>query len=432
MKQSGSILRSIPAFFILALVLVSGFVSCESNSKISTSNLSSLYRPAETKLHPDFRLFHAADSFSYLYFRISTDELLYTKKDNDSQFVAKVQLSYRLYESFEVNTLLDSTSTVLIDAGTSEKSRQIIGKIRVNIKSGTKSLLAVTVRDIYRGTSLTKYLSSDKSSPQTAQNYLVRSATSGLPLFHNHLKHGEKVAVSYRDGSSSVLFAKFYTVDIPLAPPPFSMNPPKTVDLFPDSSFVLSKRDSLGFHFEAKQEGIYLFTQEKEKTKGLAMNYFNPEFPEVNSPEYLIPPLRFITSKKEFNELNNSETPKAALDNFWLSTNANRERARDLIKYYYNRVRSSNELFTSYIEGWKSDRGMIYIIFGPPNILYRGTKSETWIYGEENHYMSRTFTFIKVENALSDNDYILNRSPIFKNDWYRAVDLWRQGRVQGS
>ncbi len=38
---------------------------------------------------------------------------------------------------------------------------------------------------------------------------------------------------------------------------------------------------------------------------------------------------------------------------------------------YYNRVAFTNQHFGHYIDGWKTDRGMVYIIFGPPDYIDR-------------------------------------------------------------
>ncbi len=65
----------------------------------------------------------------------------------------------------------------------------------------------------------------------------------------------------------------------------------------------------------------------------------------------------------------------------------------------------------------------------PPDVVYRNTSAENWIYGEEGNLMSVNFTFYKRDNSLSDNDYRLNRSAIYKNSWYLAVDAWRQGII---
>ncbi len=77
----------------------------------------------------------------------------------------------------------------------------------------------------------------------------------------------------------------------------------------------------------------------------------------------------------------------------------------------------------------KTERGLIYTIFGQPNTLYKQENAETWVYGEDASYKSLSFVFVKVINPFSENDYQLNRSDMFKDEWYKSVDAWRQGRA---
>ena len=68
----------------------------------------------------------------------------------------------------------------------------------------------------------------------------------------------------------------------------------------------------------------------------------------------------------------------------------------ELMEEYYRRVDYANKNFAVYMEGWRTDRGMIYIIFGPPaNIERHPFESDTkpyevWTYYEQN----RQFIFI--------------------------------------
>ncbi|HPC36262.1 MAG TPA: GWxTD domain-containing protein [Candidatus Marinimicrobia bacterium] len=68
----------------------------------------------------------------------------------------------------------------------------------------------------------------------------------------------------------------------------------------------------------------------------------------------------------------------------------------ELMNEYYRRVAYANQNFSGYLEGWKTDMGMIYILFGPPNDIERHpfeiqTKPyEIWYYYELN----RTFIFV--------------------------------------
>jgi GWxTD domain-containing protein len=140
----------------------------------------------------------------------------------------------------------------------------------------------------------------------------------------------------------------------------------------------------------------------------------------------VLEPIRYLTTRKEYEKLAESKQIKLAVDSFWVKHSGSFERARSQISRYYNRVKDANVLFSSYLQGWKSDRGIIYIIYGPPNIVYRGDNKETWIYGEEGNLLSVKFNFVKVVNPLSENDYLLTKSPTYKESWYNAVATWRR------
>ncbi|MGZ4158392.1 MAG: GWxTD domain-containing protein, partial [Bacteroidia bacterium] len=120
---------------------------------------------------------------------------------------------------------------------------------------------------------------------------------------------------------------------------------------------------------------------------------------------------------------------RGSIEKFWLACTGSQDRAKEIIRKYYNRVKDANLFFTSYIEGWKTDRGMIYLIYGAPNVIYRTANAEVWTYGEENNINSLSYSFLKVNNPFSDNDYTLERSSVYKQSWGSAVDIWRQGRT---
>jgi GWxTD domain-containing protein len=142
--------------------------------------------------------------------------------------------------------------------------------------------------------------------------------------------------------------------------------------------------------------------------------------------------VRYITSRREYDEMMENPNLRNAIDGFWISRGGNAEKSRLLIRHYYNRVQEANTLFTSFVEGWRTDRGMIYIVFGIPNTVYRNSSTETWIYGTPNSTLALNFLFTRVNNPFSDNDLVLSRSPIYESNWYRAVETWRQGRAYNS
>jgi GWxTD domain-containing protein len=224
------------------------------------------------------------------------------------------------------------------------------------------------------------------------------------------------------------IFVRYYNRDFGLAPPPFSMSDPKPFQYRPDSTFVVQMNKG-HFEFVPQSKGFYHFQLDTSRREGLTLFNFGDQFPEVRKADDLVPPLRYITSREEYDELMASANKKIAVEKFWLNCTGNTERAKEVIRKYYNRVQDANKYFSSYLEGWKSDRGMVYLIYGAPNVIYRTPNSETWLYGEENNLSSIQYVFAKVNNPFTENDYSLERSTMYKQSWYVAVDIWRQGRT---
>ncbi|MEL7006518.1 MAG: GWxTD domain-containing protein, partial [Bacteroidota bacterium] len=121
---------------------------------------------------------------------------------------------------------------------------------------------------------------------------------------------------------------------------------------------------------------------------------------------------------------------KAAFDDFWLDLTRSSERARDIIKNYYDRVEEANRLFTTYKPGWKTDRGMIYITFGPPGKVIKSNNEETWIYLSTRDLKKIEFKFVKASSIFSNSHYALVRDKKYADAWYKAIRLIRQGRFR--
>ncbi|MDP6500157.1 MAG: GWxTD domain-containing protein [Candidatus Marinimicrobia bacterium] len=89
---------------------------------------------------------------------------------------------------------------------------------------------------------------------------------------------------------------------------------------------------------------------------------------------------------------------------FWKERDPTPETAiNELMEQYYSRVRYANEHFTSFTPGWRTDMGMIYILFGPPDDIERifmssdRNANQTWHY----YRINRSFTFYD-QNGFGD------------------------------
>jgi GWxTD domain-containing protein len=379
-------------------------------------------------LHPEFSVFNVNDSISELHFKINSKELLYMRPDG-IDFLSNVLVSCQLVATYDSKQVLDSSSARIVDLNNQQVTKDLIGKISVRTAMAHTYYLKVKVADLNRNVDITKIIAIDKTSDHNRQNFLVKSKTADVPLFRNYVKPGEQVCIYCKFKKATKLFVKYYNRPFSLALPPFSTVESKPLQYKADSVFTLSINTSGAFDFVVDKKGFYHFQLDTLKKEGLTLFNFSETFPEIKRAEDLVTPLRFITAKQEYDEMINANNQKAAVESFWTACAGSRERAREMIRKYYNRVEDANMYFTSYLEGWKTDRGMIYLIYGKPNAVYRTANVETWTYGEENNINSISYAFLKVDNPFTDNDYSLERSVVYKQSWAMSVDAWRQGRM---
>ncbi len=411
-------------------VLLLSIFACQTPNKISNQNLSYSYRKSENILHPQFTVQHITNQTSLIYFSISTSELLYVRSGESKSFTAKVALTYRLLTSYDSKEAIDTGSVLVIDKDFSDKPNLLIAKTEFKAVYPNNYVLEVVVQDLNRNISSKSILNIYKTSFQTAQNFLLTDTAYNQPIFRNVIRKDEVLNLNYTGGiKQSKLYVRYYNRQFPLPAPAFSTYTPKPFDYHADSIFSVAI-DTAGLsQIHLEKLGFYHFQLDTNSKEGFTVYRFNEEFPYLTSPEELVPMLRFITTRQEYEDLMAQADKKKAIDDFWQKNGGNNERAKSILKTYYTRAQEANLFFTSYCEGWKTDRGLIYTIFGQPNTLYKQENSETWVYGEDASYKSLSFIFVKVINPFSENDYQLNRSDMFKDEWYKSVDAWRQGRA---
>jgi len=401
-------------------------VGCYSTSSLNEFNLANLYKPV-ANINPKFAVFNKTDSTSTIHYRINTVNLLYSKKESHEYFKAKARIKYKVFYSYESETPIDSGSIAVVDSTLEIQSKLIYGEIVIRADTGKNYVVKIESKDLYRKAHHLNFLEIYKTGEIENQDFILLDRKSNLPLFRNYLTENDTAIILSRH-TNTKMFAKSYVRNFRLAPPPFTIYNARPFNFNPDTTYMI-QFDSSVYEIDLPAIGFYQFCLANNSKEGFTLYYYNTDFPKVRSADLMIEASRYITSKREYERLVTSAYKKKAIDEFWLKSAASPVRARELIKQYYKRVQKSNDYFTSYKEGWRTDRGMTYIIFGPPNLIFKTSSAEVWTYGEQNNFMSMSFNFIKVINPFTDNDYSLDRSPIFKTNWYKSVDSWRQGRV---
>src|SRR5690606_9210016 len=118
---------------LLFLPLLFLLHNCASGPAVSNYNYAYLYDEKPAVPRPEFQVFHVSDSVSTLYFRINSDNILYSKPQSDSVFKAHLKIKYEVYDWENREILIDSMTASIMDVGANNNNRLLIGKIDLKI-----------------------------------------------------------------------------------------------------------------------------------------------------------------------------------------------------------------------------------------------------------------------------------------------------------
>ncbi len=372
--------------------------------------------------------YHLNDSLSMTFLEIKNENLLYKRPDTTKAFYAEVRVSYKLLSEPNSRVILDSGSFYLNDRAGEEnvQVKSVYAKFRLKAFLGTNYYLDIRVFDLNKKTKYSKGLNVYKYNKLTEQNYLIRHKDQ--IAFKNNFLKDDELSISCANSALSKITVDCFFKDFGPALPPFSSKIPDEFKYKPDSVFETPFTNG-EFKITMPEKGFYHIISDSKKNEGLTLYTYDITFPGVSNSDDMINATRYIMNREEFENCKESNEQKSCIEQFWLNIGGSNERARELLKRYYGRVKEANKYYTSYAQGWKSDRGMIYIVFGPPTNTYRSKEDEIWVYGNEANPSTLRFIFNKTQNPFTDNDFVLERSPFFKEAYYTAVDYWRQGVV---
>jgi GWxTD domain-containing protein len=224
------------------------------------------------------------------------------------------------------------------------------------------------------------------------------------------------------------IYAYYYGHDFEVADPPMvteSQQVSRGLEL--DSTFTINFGEAVSF----SKEGLYLLQLDTTGSETLCIRVHEKDYPRFTLMDDLIKPLIYITTRNEISVIQEAENRKREeFEKFWLTNTRSEDGARTAIRLFYRKVQEANYLFSNYKEGWKTDKGMVYIIFGPPDTVNKEEQIEEWIYLGDVPTATITFTFVKVKNIFSNNHYALIRDRKFERNWFRTVESWRRGRLR--
>lgn len=159
------------------------------------------------------------------------------------------------------------------------------------------------------------------------------------------------------------------------------------------------------------------------------------DYPLVTRLGDLVEPLVYLAEPGEVEALRAFEGGpglRAAFDRFWGDRLDDRRVASSTVRTYYERVEEANRLFATQKEGWKTDQGMVYVLFGPPSYVETTPTREVWTYGMSG-VAPQTLVFERTAGFPGDRAPFsvlsLVRDRGYQDVWSRIRYLWRTGQV---
>ncbi len=416
-------MRSLLSYLMFWSLLALG--ACTVPYELSQRNLAVLYDEKTGLTEPQYCLQHLSDSISVLYYALQLHDFLYQQTDNDPVYRAHIRLKVLIRDSYESKVAEDSLVVSFSDSAHFQHNYVLHDSLLLKLPTAFEKLLELVVTDMNTMQQVTHYLMAYKVYEGDQQFFLAR-AQDGNPLYRSYITEDESFSLEAPLGHAGNLTVRFYHRDFPISIPPFAIDYGESFNYKEDSLFSLPLQDGKTGPLAFRRPGFYHFQADSSKKEGFTLFLHGSDFPRIGTVTGTLEPLRYITTSREYQVLSSAGSVKLAIDSFWLENCGNINRARAQIAKYYNRVQDANRHFTSYLEGWKTDRGMIYIVFGPPTHVFRDVNTENWVYGDAGYSLSLRFSFVRVDNPFTYNDFNLYRNPTYKEVWYHAVENWRR------
>jgi GWxTD domain-containing protein len=120
-----------------------------------------------------------------------------------------------------------------------------------------------------------------------------------------------------------------------------------------------------------------LTKQERRREKAIQKEMQSPYLKWLNGPVgYLITP----SERAAFKKLSTDDEREQFIENFWERRNPNPgDPENEAKEEFYRRVAYANEHYASGIPGWRTDRGRVYITYGPPNEISSHPSGGTYV-----------------------------------------------------
>ena len=383
-------------------------------SKSSASDFSAMYKPSSSVVNPQVTAYVSSASEADVFFRIRTQELK-NALANPIEKEINIYVKYYLRNASDFQLADTATMHYTFDVSSGD---YVYGRFKVALPN--KIAYKLVVDFVNTRYDIRKRLLCDlKNTPVFNDDKYIATTSSDEVLFGNVVPVGRSLVLHAGADCNKSVDIEFYSEKSYVSIPPYLSSPVKAQNV-PDSIFRYNFGDTL----RIDKVGLYAIGSASKNEKFGIVVTDNQSYPSVTKVSDMLEPMKLICTEKEFARIDSSENLKKSVDAFWLGLSKNEKNAQEQIRVFYSRVALANMLFSGRVEGWQTDRGMIYIMLGPPSIVNITPTSEEWVYGDSNGLL---FTFENTSGLR--NDFSLLRSNTYQSVWSQVLTTWRSGKI---
>jgi GWxTD domain-containing protein len=417
---------------LLILLSISSLLSCkvhkktELNQEPFSKTITKLSRPVVSSISAKYVLIDSANVRIFAKAEISHVPEEMTFKDLNDFF----RIQWTLQNEYGAKEKLKTGRLVFTNEFFKREGNTFWLAFNVpKIKNTPNAVLILDFIDNEQALKYTNDLPIDFTGQRIDTRYTIFMADSTeFPSFQPFIQTGKPFVIKPMLKNAENLYLKRYKNKSLPALSPMSASKRDILSEYElDTTLTITSGQTLKLDLE----GLYMLTQKPDAPDdGYSFLVVDNRFPRLTSPDEIRDALVYMSTPKEIDQLKSTENAKDAIDLYLLKVcNGDQNQAKQIVKSYYKRIENANQLFSTHKEGWKTDKGMVFVIMGPPTKVQRNKQREVWLYSQNQNNSEIIFTFYRKATIFSDQNYELVRYPEYSSFWYPYVEAWRTGNV---
>ena len=162
-------------FLVVALFFLSALISCKSVRSYNSKPLKNqAFASEKDKVDIDVRVYHVNDSLTRIYYKISTENLLFKRIDTTSNFYANLLVGCKVLPEINSRAIIDSASVGMSFKFTEQGNDKFVeGVFSLKVKQTNFAYVELWVIDNYKNLKHSNPVVINKKSKNVGQYYMV-------------------------------------------------------------------------------------------------------------------------------------------------------------------------------------------------------------------------------------------------------------------